>query len=94
MDMVKYGCLNLLWHHDSSLEPLHTQAKGRAHVVARALRFSSKDRTIAMVCRNLCQAYLLEVGMMQIRANHETLYILYHVGTQIDVSSMINSLGP
>ena len=33
-----------------------------------------------MVCRNLRQAYLLEVGLMQIPVDYETLSIGYHVG--------------
>ena len=46
-----------------------------------------------MFCRNLRQAYLLEVGMMQVLADHETLSIVCHVGTHVDFSPMIISLG-
>ena len=47
-----------------------------------------------MVCQNLHQAYPLEVGLMQIFADYETLFIVCHVGIYVDFSSMIISLGP
>ena len=37
------------------------------------LRFLSKGGTTDLVCRKLHHAYLLEVGLMQIVANHEPL---------------------
>jgi hypothetical protein len=39
-------------------------------------------------------AYLLEVAMMKIPTNHETLFIVYHVGIHVDFSLMIILLGP
>ena len=47
-----------------------------------------------MVCRNLRLAYFLEVGSMQIMVDHETLFIVYHVGLYVELSFMIVSLGP
>jgi hypothetical protein len=44
---------------------------------------------INMVYWNLHWAYLLEVGMTQIPTNHETFFILCHVGINVDFSSMI-----
>ena len=46
-----------------------------------------------MVSRNLCQAHLLDVGLMYIMADHETLSIVRHVGLDVDFSSMKSSLG-
>ena len=46
-----------------------------------------------MVSRNLRQAHLLEVGLMEIPGNHETLSIIRHVGLHVDFSSMKSSLG-
>jgi hypothetical protein len=45
------------------------------------------------VFRNLRHAHLLEVGMMKIPGDHETLSILRHVGLHVDFSSMKSSLG-
>jgi len=47
----------------------------------------------AMVCRNLRQAYLLEVGLTQIPADHAALSIVCHVGLHVDFSSTNFSLG-
>jgi hypothetical protein len=44
--------------------------------------------------RNLRQAYLLEVGPMQIPTNHETLSIGSHVGIHADFSSIMINLDP
>jgi hypothetical protein len=41
-----------------------------------------------MVCRNLRQAYLLDVGLTQIPADHGALSIACHVGLHVDFSSM------
>ena len=46
-----------------------------------------------MVSRNLCQAHLMEVGLMKILGDHETLSIVHHVGLHVDFSSMNSSLG-
>ena len=40
----------------------------------------------AMVCRNLRQAYLLEVGLTQILVDHELLSTTYHVRFHVDFS--------
>ena len=47
----------------------------------------------AMVCRNLRQAYLLEVSLTQIPANHGALSTTCHVGLHVDFSSTSFSLG-
>ena len=47
-----------------------------------------------MVRRDLRHAYLLEVGLTQIPANHEIISIVYHVRVHVDYSSMVISLGP
>ena len=41
-----------------------------------------------MICRNLHQANLLEVGLMQIMEDHETLSIVSHVRLHVDFSSV------
>ena len=50
-----------------------------------------------MVSRNLRQAHLLEVGLMKIPGDRETLSIIrhvrLHVGLHVDFSSMKSSLG-
>ena len=46
-----------------------------------------------MVSRNLRQAHLLEVGLARIPGDHETLFIVRHVGLHVDNSSMKSSLG-
>ena len=56
------------------------------------MRFSSKGCTTNMVCWNLCHAYLLEVGLMQIPTNHDTLSIVCHVEIHVDFSFMIITL--
>jgi hypothetical protein len=69
------------------------QAKGCDHVLVRVL--GSHPKAIPLTwCWNLCQVYLLEVGLMQILVGRETLFKACHVGTHVDLSSMINSLGP
>ena len=45
-----------------------------------------------MVFRNLCQAHLLEVGLMKNWGDYETLSTVYHVGLHVDFSSMESSL--
>ena len=49
-----------------------------------------------MVYMNLHEAYLLEVDVTQILADHEneTLFIVCHVGVHVDFSSVIISLDP
>jgi hypothetical protein len=47
----------------------------------------------AMVFRNLYQAYLLKVGLMQISAYHTPLSTTCHVGLHVDFSSTSFSLG-
>ena len=42
-----------------------------------------------MTCRNLRQAYLLEVDLMQILANHETLFMIFYVEIHVNFSSRI-----
>ena len=39
---------------------------------------------IDMICQNLLQGYFLEVGLMQIPANHETLFIIYDAQIHVD----------
>ena len=46
-----------------------------------------------MVCQILCQAYLLEVGLMQILTKYETLFIVCYVGVHVHFSFMVISLG-
>ena len=46
-----------------------------------------------MVSRDLCQAHLLEVGLTKIPRDHESLFIVCHVGLHIDFSSMKSPLG-
>ena len=46
-----------------------------------------------MVTRNLRQAHLLEVGLMKIPGDHETLSTVRHVGLHVDFSSMKSYLG-
>jgi hypothetical protein len=46
-----------------------------------------------MVSRNFCQAHLQEVGLTKILGDHETLFIVRHVGLHVDFSSMKPSLG-
>ena len=47
-----------------------------------------------IVCQNMRHAYLLEVGLMQILAYHETLVIVHHARIHVNSSSMINFFGP
>lgn len=58
------------------LGPLHIWAKGCDHVTRRALDSHPKTMPFDMVCRDLHQAYLLEMGMMQIPTDHETSSIV------------------
>ena len=46
-----------------------------------------------MICRNLHEAYLLEVGLMPIPTNHETISIVYHVKIHVDFPCMTISFG-
>ena len=46
-----------------------------------------------MVSRNLRQAHLLEVGLMQIPVDHAPLSTTCHVGLHVDFSSTNFSLG-
>ena len=78
---------NLVSHQYEPLQlyydlwPPHTRARCCDHVIVRAPWLSSKGRTdylTNLVCRNLCQAYLQEVGMMQIAKDHETLSMVCH----------------
>ena len=39
------------------------------------------------------QGHLLEVGMMKILGDHETLFIVRHVGLHVDFKSMKSFLG-
>ena len=69
--------------------PLHTWASGCDHVLVKAL--DSHLETVPweigklffvetnMVCRNLCHACPLEVGLTQISADRETLIIVCHI---------------
>lgn len=57
----------------STLWPLSTQAKGPNHVIVRTL---DSHPNIDIVCHNLHEAYLLEVGLMLILVDHETLFIV------------------
>ena len=56
--------------------------------------FSAKAHTTDIVYRNLCQAHLLEVDFTHIPADHETLFVIYHVGIHVEFSFMILSLNP
>ena len=67
---------------------------GAYPLVVWTLGFSSKGCNTDIVYRNLCEAYLVEVGLTQITTNHDTLLIVCHVGIHVDFSSMIISLGP
>jgi hypothetical protein len=62
-------------------------------VIMRALDSHPKAVVLNMVCPNLRQAYLLEVGLTSILANHETLFIVCHVGIHVDFSSRTTYLG-
>ena len=62
-------------------EGLWLSPKGR-------IRFS-----LDMVCWNLWNAYLVEVSLMQISANHKTSSIVYHVRNHVDVSIHVFSFG-
>ena len=57
------------------------------------LREKKRLKKKFMVSRNLRQADLLEVGLMKITGDHETLSIVHHVGLHVDFSSMKSSLG-
>ena len=46
-----------------------------------------------MVSQNLRRAHVLEMGLMQILGDHETLSISRHVGLHVEFSSMKSSLG-
>jgi hypothetical protein len=80
--------LSTLQKYDSW--PLHTIAKGHFHVIMRSMGFHPK--VVSIVLTDM--AYLLEVAMMEIPTNHETLFIVYHVGIHVDFSFMIILLGP
>ena len=56
---------------------------GRLRVVGLA----SQGLAIDMVNRDLPK--FLGVGLMQISVDHETLYIVYHVGIHVCISSLI-----
>ena len=75
------------------LGPLYTQAKGHVRVVVRPFDLST-CHTIDTVYHNFRQAHLQEVGLKQISADHETLFIIGHVEIHVDFSSMIISLDP
>ena len=45
-----------------------------------------------MVCHNLSRAYLLELNLMQLPTNHETLFANCHVVICVVFASMIVSL--
>lgn len=47
-----------------------------------------------IICQNLRQAYLLEVGMMQILTHHETISIISHVGIPCTLSINDNFFAP
>ena len=64
---------------------------GKWWVIQRLYQLS-KVLDSNMVCWNLCHAYLLEVGLMQILVEHETLSIICHVGIHVDFSSMVITL--
>jgi hypothetical protein len=76
-------------------QPLHTflwaltisWSRFLARVIVRALG----SHTINMICRNVHQAYLLEVGSTQILANHKTLFVVCHARIHVIFSSMIYS---
>lgn len=82
--------------------PPHTWAKGRDHVVTRALNShpTAVPRALMaldshMLCWNMHQAYLVEVGMMPSPIDHQTLSIVCHVEIHANFpSSMLVSLGP
>ena len=74
--------------------PLHKLTKDCDHVLVTAFDSHSKGHATDMVCHNLCHVYLLEVGLMQILAYHETTHTACHVGTHVDFSSVIISLVP
>ena len=46
-----------------------------------------------MVSQNLCEAHLLKAGLLKISGDHETLFIVCHVGLHVDFSSMKSSSG-
>ena len=46
-----------------------------------------------MVSQNLRQTHLLEVSLMNLLGEHDTLSIVRHVGLHVDFSSMKSSLG-
>jgi hypothetical protein len=49
---------------------------------------------IDTVCLSFSQAFFLEVGILQIMVDNETLSIVCHEGIHVDFSFMIISLGP
>ena len=61
------------------LAPLHTRAEGYDHGNCEDHTSLSKALDFDMVCRKKHWVYFLEVGLMQILANHETLFVVCHL---------------
>ena len=59
--------------------------------VLKSIRLETKK---VMVFRNLHQAQLLKVDMTKIPEDHETLFIVHHVGFHVSFSSIQSSLVP
>ena len=61
--------------------------------IYHAIYHVGKNIKEVMDSRNLCQIHLLEVDLMKILRDHETLSIVRHVRLHVDFSSMKTSLG-
>jgi hypothetical protein len=78
----------------ATLGPLHTQAKGRDHVIMRSLdshpEASYTNCLTDTIYRNLHWANL---SQEQILTNHVTLFIICDVKTHVDFSRLFGRLG-
>ena len=78
-------------HFHFTLRTTSQKSQGPWPCICEGSSLSSKGRTsflAYMVWHNLCQDYLLEVDLMQIMGDHETLFIVWHVKIHIDFSFM------
>ena len=72
----------------------HTRAEGHDRVTMKAL--DSHPKAILLIWSVVI--YIMPTsrrwGLTQILVDHETLFIVYHVGIHVDVSSIMISLDP
>ena len=66
-----------------------TPSQGHDHVIVKALDSHPKAVQLTFVYWNLREAYLLKVGLAQIMADHEPLFMSCHVGIHMDFACMI-----